>query len=165
VGDTDSSGFTDLTGGSRVCYATGMAVIRAAEDVREQLKARAATIWNVAPDAVGWENGRAIPPPGTDKAEAMTVAELGAKMAHTGGPIVGRASLYAPMAGPAFGAPICDLEIDAETGQSRIVRYTAFQHVGTAVHPSYAEGQMKGGVAQGSGWALNEEHICSADGV
>ena len=40
-----ASRYTDVTGGSRVCYATGMAVIRAAEDVREQLKARAATIW------------------------------------------------------------------------------------------------------------------------
>ena len=165
VGDTDSSGYTDVTGGSRVCYATGMAVIRAAEDAREQLRARAATIWNVSKDDVGWEDGRAIPPAGTDKAAAMTVAELAAKMTHTGGPIVGRASLYAPMAGPAFGAHICDLEVDPETGRSRIVRYTAFQDVGKAVHPSYVEGQMQGGVAQGIGWALNEEYIYSTDGV
>src|SRR6185436_20295351 len=55
VGDTDGSGYTDVTGGSRVCYATGMAVIRAAEDAREQLKARAATIWNVSQDAVNWQ--------------------------------------------------------------------------------------------------------------
>ena len=165
VGDTDGSGYTDLTGGSRVCYATGMAVIRAAEDVRDQLKARAAQIWNVAVDAVGWENGRAIPPAGTEKAEAMTVAGLAAKMAHTGGPIVGRASLYAPMAGPAFGAHICDLEVDSETGQSKVVRYTVFQDVGRAVHPGYVEGQMQGGAAQGIGWALNEEYIYDADGV
>jgi len=165
VGDTDGSGFTDVTGGSRVCYATGMAVIRAAEDAREQLRARAATIWNVGKDAVGWEDGRAIPPAGTEKASPLTVAEIAAKMTHTGGPIVGRASLYAPMAGPAFGAHICDLEVDPETGRSRIVRYTAFQDVGKAVHPSYVEGQMQGGVAQGIGWALNEEYIYSADGV
>ena len=165
VGDTDGSGYTDVTGGSRVCYATGMAVIRAAEDAREQLRARAATIWNVSKDDVGWEDGRAIPPAGTEKAAAMTVAELAAKMTQTGGPIVGRASLYAPMAGPAFGAHICDLEVDPETGRSRIVRYTAFQDVGKAVHPGYVEGQMQGGVAQGIGWALNEEYIYSTDGV
>ena len=47
VGDTDSIGYSDLTGGSRVCYATGMAVIAAAQDVREQLRGRAAKIWNV----------------------------------------------------------------------------------------------------------------------
>ena len=165
VGDTDSSGYTDVTGGSRVCYATGMAVIRAAEDAREQLRTRAATIWNVSRDAVAWKDGRAIPPAGTEKATPLTVAELAAKMTHTGGPVVGRASLYAPMAGPAFGAHICDLEVDPDTGCSRVVRYTVFQDVGKAVHPSYVEGQMQGGAAQGIGWALNEGYVYSADGV
>jgi CO/xanthine dehydrogenase Mo-binding subunit len=165
VGDTDSSGYTDVTGGSRVCYATGMAVIRAAEDAREQLRARAATIWNVSRDAVVWNGGRAIPPEGTENAKPLTVAELAAKMTHTGGPVVGRASLYAPMAGPAFGAHICDLEVDPDTGCSRVVRYTVFQDVGRAVHPSYVEGQMQGGAAQGIGWALNEGYVYSADGV
>lgn len=165
VADTDSSGFTDVTGGSRVCYATGMAVIKAAEDVREQLKARAATIWKVDPSAVSWENGRAIPPAGTEKAEPLSVADLAAKLSHTGGPIIGRASLYAPMAGPAFGAHICDLEVDPETGRSRVVRYTAFQDVGKAVHPSFVEGQIQGGVAQGIGWALNEEYVYDRSGV
>jgi len=165
VGDTESSGYTDVTGGSRVCYATGMAVIRAAEDAREQLRARAATIWNVSRDAVVWNGGRAIPPEGTENAKPLTVAELAAKMTHTGGPVVGRASLYAPMAGPAFGAHICDLEVDPDTGCSRVVRYTVFQDVGRAVHPSYVEGQMQGGAAQGIGWALNEGYVYSADGV
>ena len=165
VGDTDSSGYTDVTGGSRVCYATGMAVIRAAEDARDQLRARAATIWNVSPDAVAWQDGRAIPPAGTENAKPLSVAELAAKMTHTGGPVVGRASLYAPMAGPAFGAHICDLEVDPDTGCSRVVRYTVFQDVGRAVHPSYVEGQMQGGAAQGIGWALNEGYVYSARGV
>ncbi len=165
VADTDSSGFTDVTGGSRVCYATGMAVIKAAEDVREQLKARAAMIWKVDPSAVGWDNGRAIPPAGAEKAEPLSVAELAAKLSQTGGPIIGRASLYAPMAGPAFGAHICDLQVDPETGCSRVVRYTAFQDVGKAVHPGFVEGQMQGGAAQGIGWALNEEYVYDRNGI
>jgi CO/xanthine dehydrogenase Mo-binding subunit len=171
VGDTDSAGYTDLTGGSRTCYATGTAVIHAAGDVRTQIKERAAKMWNVAADAVSWEHGRAIPPDGAKDAKSgadakpLTVAEIAAKMAHTGGPIVGRASLYAPMAGPGFGGHICDLEVDPETGRSRVVRYTAFQDVGKAVHPSYVEGQMQGGVAQGIGWALNEEYFYNRDGA
>jgi CO/xanthine dehydrogenase Mo-binding subunit len=164
VGDTDSAGFTDVTGGSRVAYATGMAVINAADDAREQLKARAARIWNVDPELVQWEDGRAIPPAITEKAQPLTLAQIAEKMSHTGGPIVGRASLYAPMAGPGFGAHICDLEVDPDTGRSRIVRYTAFQDVGKAIHPSYVEGQMQGGVAQGIGWALNEEYIYDEQG-
>jgi CO/xanthine dehydrogenase Mo-binding subunit len=183
VGDTDSTGYTDVTGGSRVCYATGMAVIRAAEDVRRQLRARAATVWNISPDeadAVGWEGGRAIPPvqnganaggpggpggPGGADRQPLTIDELAASMSRTGGPIIGRASLNAPMAGPGFAAHICDLEVDRETGRTSIVRYTAFQDVGKAVHPGYVEGQMQGGVAQGIGWALNEEYIYDAEGV
>jgi len=101
----------------------------------------------------------------TDKTQPLSVAELAAKMAHTGGPVVGRAALYAPMAGPGFGGHICDVEVDPETGVTKVVRYTAIQDVGKAVHPSYVEGQIQGGAAQGIGWALNEEYIYNADGV
>src|SRR5205085_2438577 len=132
-------------------------------DVREQLRARAAKIWNISVDLVGWENGRAVPLEG-DMAP-LTLNELAAKMSHTGGPIIGRASVNAPMAGPGFSANICDIEVDKDTGVSRVVRYTAIQDVGRAVHPSFVEGQMQGGAAQGIGWALNEEYIYSVEGV
>jgi CO/xanthine dehydrogenase Mo-binding subunit len=46
----------------------------------------------------------------------------------------------------------------------RVVRYTAFQDVGRAIHPSYVEGQIQGGVAQGIGWALSEEYIYDKNG-
>ena len=171
VGDTDSVGHTDVTGGSRVCYATGNAVIQAAGDVRDQLRGRAAKIWNVGVERVGWEAGRAIPLDGAPGKAGngiktpLTINELAAQMPHTGGPIVGRAAVSMPMAGPGFAAHICDLEVDTETGRSTVVRYTAIQDVGKAVHPSYVEGQMQGGAAQGIGWALNEEYVFSADGV
>jgi CO/xanthine dehydrogenase Mo-binding subunit len=129
------------------------------------LKARAAKIWNVSPEQVAWENGRAIPPAITEKTQPLSVAQIAEKMAHTGGPVVGSASLYAPMAGPGFGAHICDLEVDPETGCVRILRYSAFQDVGKAIHPSYVEGQMQGGVAQGIGWALNEEYVYNRAGT
>ena len=159
VADTDSIGYNDLTGGSRVCYATGMAVIKAAQDARDQLCARAAKIWDVDPSCVAWERGRAIPLNGASDKEPLTVSALAAKMTATGGPIVGRGAVSAPMAGPGFATNICDIEVDKETGVSRVVRYTAIQDVGKAVHPSYVEGQMQGGAVQGIGWALNEEYI------
>ncbi len=65
---------------------------------------------------------------------------------------------------PASATHICDVEVDPETGQVTIVRYTAIQDVGRAIHPSYVEGQIQGGVAQGIGWALNEEYIYDDDG-
>jgi CO/xanthine dehydrogenase Mo-binding subunit len=165
VADTDSAGHTDVTGGSRVCYATGNAVIQAARDVRDQLRARAAKMWKTDVDHVGWEDGRAVPLDGAGDHQPLTVSDVAAQMPHTGGPIVGRAAVSMPMAGPGFAAHICDLEVDPETGRSTVVRYTAVQDVGKAVHPGYVEGQMQGGAAQGIGWALNEEYVFNADGV
>jgi CO/xanthine dehydrogenase Mo-binding subunit len=165
VADTDTAGYSDLTAGSRVCYATGMAVIRAAEDVREQLRLRAAKVWKVEPDQVVWEDGHARSLVADDDKQPLTLSALAATLAKTGGPIIGRASLNAPMAGPAFAANICDIEVDPETGCSKIVRYTAVQDVGKAVHPGFVEGQMQGGAAQGIGWALNEEYVFNASGV
>jgi CO/xanthine dehydrogenase Mo-binding subunit len=54
--------------------------------------------------------------------------------------------------------------VDTETGKVDVLRVTAFQDVGFAVHPSYVEGQIQGGTAQGIGWALNEEYFLADDG-
>ena len=65
---------------------------------------------------------------------------------------------------PAFATHIVDVEVDPETGKVTILRYTAIQDAGRAIHPSYVEGQFQGGAVQGIGWALNEEYIYGADG-
>jgi CO/xanthine dehydrogenase Mo-binding subunit len=165
VADTDTAGFTEITAGSRVCYATGMAVIEASRDVREQLRARAAKIWGVQVEQTVWEPGRVVPAQPSGDRTPLTVTDIAAQLVKTGGPVIGRASVNPPMAGPAFAAHICDLAVDRETGCSRVVRYTAIQDAGKAVHPSYVEGQMQGGASQGIGWALNEEYIYSDTGV
>ena len=67
-------------------------------------------------------------------------------------------------AGPAFATHICDVEVDREIGDVKILRYAAIQDVGRAIHPSYVEGQIQGGVTQGIGWALNEEYIYDKNG-
>jgi CO/xanthine dehydrogenase Mo-binding subunit len=61
--------------------------------------------------------------------------------------------------GPAFGGHIVDVEVDRDTGKVTVLRYTAVQDVGTAIHPSYVEGQIQGAVAQGIGMALTEEYF------
>jgi len=165
VADTDTAGYTDLTAGSRVCYATGMAVIKAAEDAREQLRLRAAKVWKLEADQVVWEKGEARSLVAGDDRQPMTLATIASTLAKTGGPIIGRASVNAPAAGPAFSANICDLEVDPDTGCSKVVRYTTVQDAGRAVHPSFVEGQMQGGASQGIGWALNEEYIYNAKGA
>ena len=166
VVDTESIGYNDLTGGSRVTFATGMAVIEAARDVVNQLRARAAKTWEVELDAVAWSDGRAVPVNGAEgKHEPLSLRQLAARSAATGGPIAGRASLTARGAGPGFATHVCDVEVDRETGAVKVLRYTAVQDAGRAIHPSYVEGQMQGGVAQGIGWALNEEYVFDARGA
>ena len=164
VADTASIGFSDLTGGSRVTFATGMAVVEASRDVIRQLRERAASIWDIEVDQVEWSDGKARAQNGGGNLEPLSLADLALKAARTGGPISGQASLNARGVGVAFGAHICDVEVDPETGSVRVIRYTAVQDVGRAIHPSYVEGQMQGGAAQGIGWALNEEYIYNESG-
>jgi CO/xanthine dehydrogenase Mo-binding subunit len=165
VADTASIGYSDVTGGSRVTFAVGMAVVEAARDVVEQLRARAAKIWDIEPDAVVWEQGVARPSSSNAGDFApLSIGDIAAKAARTGGPISGKSNINASGAGPGFGTHICDVEVDPETGGVTVLRYTAIQDVGRAIHPSYVEGQLQGGAAQGIGWALNEEYIYGSDG-
>ncbi len=165
VGDTSAIGYSFLTGGSRVTFATGMAVVQAAEEVVAELKKRAAMILDVSPEIVEWRDGAAVPSdaePG--RFPPLPLAAIALKAGRTGGPISAKASINAQGAGPGFGTHICDVEVDPETGKVTILRYTAVQDVGRAIHPSYVEGQIQGGAAQGIGWALNEEYRYDAQG-
>ncbi|MBJ32086.1 MAG: oxidoreductase [Acidimicrobiaceae bacterium] len=161
VADTESVGFTDVTEGSRATFATGMAVVNACRELVEELKARAATILGVGADAVEWVDGSAV---AADK-DPLPLAGITAKAKRTGGPLTVTASLNAGGAGPSFAVHCCDVVVDDETGRVEVLRYTTAQDAGTAIHPSYVEGQMQGGTAQGIGWALNEEYVYDDDGT
>ncbi len=165
IADTSSVGFNFVTGGSRVTFATGLAVVNATKDAIREMKARAAKIWGVDPEGVVWENGRARPAGhNVGEFEPLTLAQIAAQAGKTGGPINGHAQLNAQGAGPGFGVHVADVKVDNDTGVVTIDRYTAVQDVGTAIHPSYVEGQLQGGAVQGIGWALNEEYIYNARG-
>lgn len=156
VADTDTIGYTDVTGGSRVTYATGIAAYEAAQDMKRQIRERAAGMWKTGVDDVVCDNG--VVSSKSDPAKKLTIKEFAAKTAHHGGAVIGRAAVDPPWPGGAFAAHIVDVEVDPETGKVAILRYTAVQDCGKAIHPSYVEGQIQGGVVQGIGWALNEEY-------
>ena len=165
VADTASVGYSFLTGGSRVTFATGMAVVEASKAAVKELRERAAKIWEIDVEAVEWVDGEARPAgANAGEFEPLSLAKLAELSPKTGGPIGGHSSINAQGAGPGFGGHICDVEVDKETGHVKVLRYTAFQDVGRAVHPSYVEGQIQGGVVQGIGWALNEEYIYDKNG-
>lgn len=153
VADTDSVGYTDVTGGSRVTFATGIAAIEAARDIQRQMIQRCAVLWNVPADQLQFVDGGVV---GAGK--CVPFKELAAELHEAGGPIVGNGTSSTANQAGAFGTHCVDVEVDIETGKVQILRYTVAQDVGTAIHPSYVEGQLQGGAVQGIGWALNEEY-------
>ncbi|MDE2005999.1 MAG: xanthine dehydrogenase family protein molybdopterin-binding subunit [Rhodospirillales bacterium] len=165
VADTGSVGYTHVTGGSRVTFATGMAVVEATRTVIKDLCKRAAMIWDIDQDAVEWEGGYARPAgANAGKFQPLSLKEIAAKAAATGGSITAAHGLNAGGQAPGFATQFCDVEVDPETGHVKILRFVAAQDVGRAIHPAYVEGQIQGGVVQGIGWALNEEYVYNAKG-
>ncbi len=162
VVDTDSVGYNDLTAGSRTTFATGYAAYEAGMDIRRQMVERAGQIWGVPADQVEYVDGGLRST--SDASKTMSFKELATQINKTGAPIVGRATVAPRGVGGAFATHIVDVEVDPETGKVEILRYTAVQDAGTAIHPSYVEGQMQGGVSQGVGAALNEEYFWDDSG-
>ena len=165
VADTASIGYTHVTGGSRVTFATGMAVVETCKKLIDDMRARAAMIWGVDPEGVVWEDGCAKPASSNvGDFKPMPLKEIAAKAALTGGPLTAASSVNAGGQAPGFSTQFCDVEVDPETGKVTILRFIVAQDAGKAIHPSYVEGQMQGGVVQGIGWALNEEYIYDKQG-
>ncbi len=162
VVDTDSVGYTGVTGGSRTTFATGYAAIEAANDVVRQMKIFAANLWEVDENEVTFDNGTFRSANG--KVHNVFFKDLASTISDEGTPIIGRGAVDPKGVGGAFATHIVDVEVDPETGKVAILRYTAVQDVGKAIHPSYVEGQIHGGAVQGIGWALNEEYIYNDEG-
>ena len=165
IADTATLGYNDMNDGSRGTFSTSMATISAARNAIEVMRQRAALMWDIPLEDIYWENGHAHAAGSKHGNRApLSVKDIAAESGKTGGPIAGHSELVADGAGVSFATHICDIEVDPETGSSRVVRYTVIQDAGKAVHPSYVEGQYQGGAAQGIGWALNEEYIYGDDG-
>ena len=163
VGDTDSAGWSGVANGSKITYSTGLAAISAAEEVKVQMSARAALIWEVQAEDVVFDQGVFYCKLNPDS--KLDFKELAGRLMRTGGPIT--CTGYSFPTGPGgvlFGGNIVDVEVDPETGKVSILRYTTFTDVGRAVHPSFVEGQAQGSTAQGVGWALNEEYFYTQSG-
>ena len=165
IADTNSLGYTFLTGGSRATFSSGLAVIEASAQIIKQMRERAAKAWEIPVEDVEWEAGVArATGEHAGKHEPLSLADIAATAGKTGGPIAGHAEINAQGAAPGFGTHVVDVEVDKETGRVTVVRYTALQDVGRAIHPGYVEGQLQGGAVQGIGWALNEEYVYGKDG-
>ncbi len=165
IADTGSLGHNDMTDGSRGTFSSSMATVFAARNAIKVLRDRAAQMMEIPVDDVVWEDGHAKAKGDSHGNLApLSLKDIAAAAGNTGGPIAGHNEIVADGAGVSFATHICDVEVDPETGSTKVLRYTVIQDAGKAVHPTYVEGQYQGGAAQGIGWALNEEYIYGKDG-
>ncbi|GMU41339.1 MAG: oxidoreductase [Chloroflexota bacterium] len=165
VVDTDSVGYTAVTGGSRTTFAGGWVAYDLGEEIKRRLVERAARVWEVPADQVRYEDG-GVTGPQTEEGTPRRLGfkEIAGRLQSTGGLIAVSATSRRNTAGAAYAGHIVDVHVDRETGKVSILRYTAVQDVGTAIHPAYVEGQIQGGAVQGIGMALNEEYFYDAEG-
>jgi CO/xanthine dehydrogenase Mo-binding subunit len=160
IAETGALGVNEPTHGSRATFASGKAMHGALTQAINEMCKRAAAKWKIDPEAVEWKDGAAVPAgPNAGQFPPMTIEQIAKKMGSTGGPISGHHESVPGGVGASFGAHVVDVEVDPETGHTKILRYLVVQDAGRAIHPSYVEGQYQGGAVQGIGWALNEEYI------
>jgi CO/xanthine dehydrogenase Mo-binding subunit len=163
--DTSSGPYAGGSGGSKVTYTVGTAVLRAAMSAREKALAAASQELEIAPDDLEVVDGvvRAVGAPD----RSITVAELARKALRFGGtyePIEGHGGSAQTSGAPSVAAHLSHVRVDRETGEIELLRHVIAQDVGRALNPALVEGQMRGGATQGMGWALFEELGHDEDG-
>ena len=163
--DTSSGPYAGASGGSKITYTVGTAVLRAAESARQKVLAAASQELEIAPDDLEVVDGvvRAVGAPD----RLITVEELAQKALRFGGryePIEGHGGSAQTTGAPSVAAHLSHVRVDRETGEVTLLRHVIAQDVGRALNPALVEGQMRGGAAQGMGWALFEELGHDEDG-
>jgi xanthine dehydrogenase molybdenum-binding subunit len=159
TGDSKTAGYTDVSAGSRIGRTMAAAVAEACNDALNQLRRRAAERLQGPPDQIGYASGVfARKDGGSISLEALAKATI------SEGAVIGRGVSSKLPLGVEIGGHVCDVEVDPDTGQVTVLRYTAFQDVGRALNPPAVEGQIQGSVSQGIGWALTEHFDYGPDG-
>jgi CO/xanthine dehydrogenase Mo-binding subunit len=163
--DTSSGPYSGASGGSKVTYTVGAAVLRAAESAREKLLAAASQELEIAPDDLEVVDGvvRAVGAPD----RSITVEELAQMALRFGGryePIEGHGGSAQTRGAPSVAAHLSHVRVDRETGEVEVLAHVVAQDVGRALNPALVEGQMRGGTTQGIGWALYEQLEHDEDG-
>jgi CO/xanthine dehydrogenase Mo-binding subunit len=160
AGDSATAPPSPASGGSVITYSVGSAVARAAEDARRQLLEIAAVELEIAPDDLELVDG-VVRPIGAP-ARAVTVAELAATLSGWGSPhppVEGRGVSRPRSLAPSVTGHLAHVRVDRDTGEVEVLRVVVAQDVGRVLNRALVDGQMRGGTAQGLGWALYEELI------
>jgi CO/xanthine dehydrogenase Mo-binding subunit len=156
--DTSAGPHAGSSGGSKITYTVGRAVQKAAENAREHLLQVASEELEIAPADLEIVDGmvRAVGAP----ERSTSIEELARMGTSFGGryePIAGHGGVAQRSQAPGTACHLAHVRVDRETGVVHVLRHAIVQDVGRALNPALVEGQMRGGTAQGIGWALYEE--------
>ena len=168
-GDTELAPLGMDTYGSRSVSVGGVAVHRAAQKIVDKARKIAAHELEVSEDDLEYEGGTFSVKGAPDRAKTIPEIAFGAWTAHNlpdgMEPTLEATAAYDPQnfVFP-YGAHICAVEVDTETGETKVVKYVAVDDVGTVINPQVVDGQVMGGVIQGIAEALFEEAVYDENG-
>ncbi|MDP2948086.1 MAG: molybdopterin-dependent oxidoreductase, partial [Chloroflexota bacterium] len=163
--DTKSAPYAGVTGGSKTLFTVGQAVQAAAQDARQQILALVAKRLEAATEDLEIEDGEVRIKGSPDRSITFErLGQLTTAFMSPYSPIVGRGTVAPLRQAPGFTAQVAEVEVDADTGQVRVVRYVTVQDAGFAINPLSVEGQMQGGTSQGIGVALSEQMVYDEKG-
>jgi len=166
-GDTDKGPFGMGTYGSRSLAVGGTAIVKACDKIIEKGRKVAAKMLEAKPEEVDFEAGEFIVKNSNKKKTIGEIAfacylpgtygDIKSPLPEGVEPGLAETSFFDPsnFSFPA-GSHICEVEVDQDTGETKVVKYTVVDDFGTIINPLVVEGQVQGGVAQGIGQALYE---------
>lgn len=160
--DTDISPYDPGSYASSTTYVTGMAVVRAAEDLKNKLLEQAAVFLDADREQVQFD-GEVFAT--LDGEKTVLLAKLAQSLVMGAGrQLAGQATYGSPVSPPPFIAGFAEIELDQETGKVELIDYVAVVDCGTVINPNLARIQVEGGIVQGIGMALYEDVRYSAKG-
>ena len=157
--DTSEMPFSSGSGGTRVTYTAGQAVVGSARELKRQLIRAAAPLLDSPEEDVSLQSGRVVVGPSELRPAYYRTINIGEVVAHVGdGTIVAEYEFASePPDLTSFCAQAAEVEVDPETGAVNVKRLVSAHDVGAILNPLMHQGQVEGGVIQGLGYALMEE--------
>ena len=157
--DTSEMPFSSGSGGTRVTYTAGQAVVGAARELKRQLIRAAAPLLDSPEEDVSLQSGRVVVGPSPLRPAYYRTINIGEVVAHVGdGTIVAEYEVASePPDVTSFCAQAAEVEVDPETGAVTVRRLVSAHDVGAILNPLMHQGQVEGGIIQGLGYALMEE--------
>jgi putative selenate reductase molybdopterin-binding subunit len=160
--DTDMTPFDTGAYASSTTYISGMAVKRAAEQVRDQIIERAAITLEIDKDGIELHDNAAWAPDGRSVSlETIALSTLHQEGQHQ---IMANASYVSPESPPPYAAQFVEVEVDIETGEVTVTDLVMAVDCGVPINPLTSVGQVEGGMVQALGYAHCEEMAYDADG-